>query len=126
MQQRQPRLGDILDDYCPRERRVTNHAVVAMVGEEVKQTRCTTCDAEHDYGTPGYRPSKKKDGPGTPFQEVLAGIPRSRADARSSPGRRAGRPNRAGRHEQTSRAMRRRWPPTVRRPASATDQFIAA
>ena len=31
MQQRQPRLGDILDDYCPRERRLTNHAVVASV-----------------------------------------------------------------------------------------------
>jgi hypothetical protein len=49
MQQRQLRLGDILDDYCPRERRLTNHAVVAMIGEEVKQTRCTTCDAEHEY-----------------------------------------------------------------------------
>src|SRR4249919_3382633 len=49
MQQRQLRLGDILDDYCPRERRVTNHAVVAMVGVDVKQTRCTTCDAEHEY-----------------------------------------------------------------------------
>ena len=30
--QRQLRLGDILDDYCPRERRVTNHAIVAMIG----------------------------------------------------------------------------------------------
>lgn len=48
-QQRQLRLGDILDDYCPRERRVTNHAVVAMIGPDVKQTRCTTCDAEHEY-----------------------------------------------------------------------------
>ena len=49
MQQRQPRLGDILDDYCPRERRLTNHAVVAMIDGDVKQTRCTTCDAEHEY-----------------------------------------------------------------------------
>ncbi len=49
MQQRQLRLGDILDDYCPRERRVTNHAVVAMVGDDVKQTRCATCDADHEY-----------------------------------------------------------------------------
>jgi hypothetical protein len=47
MDQRRLRLGDILDDYCPRERRVTNHAVVAMIEEDVKQTRCTTCDAEH-------------------------------------------------------------------------------
>jgi hypothetical protein len=49
MQQRRPRLGDVLDDYCPRERRVTNHVVVAMIEDEVKQTRCTTCDADHQY-----------------------------------------------------------------------------
>lgn len=49
MEQRRLRLGDIIDDYCPRERRLTNHAVVALVGDEVKQTRCSTCDAEHVY-----------------------------------------------------------------------------
>ena len=43
------RLGDLVDDYCPRERRLTNHAVVALVGEAIKQTRCTTCDAEHVF-----------------------------------------------------------------------------
>ena len=49
MQQRQPRLGDVLDDYCPRERRLTNHVIVAMIDDRVKQTRCTTCDADHEY-----------------------------------------------------------------------------
>jgi hypothetical protein len=49
MQQRRVRLGDVLDDYCPRERRVTNHAVVAMIEDDVKQTRCSTCDTEHEY-----------------------------------------------------------------------------
>ena len=49
MEQRQLGLGDVLDDYCPRERRVTNHAVVALVGKEIKLTRCTTCDTEHPY-----------------------------------------------------------------------------
>jgi hypothetical protein len=64
MQQSQPRLGDILDDYCPRERRVTNHAVVAMVGHDVKQTRCTTCDAEHAYRRAAVpRQRKKTDAP---------------------------------------------------------------
>src|SRR4051794_19290880 len=63
MQQRQLRLGDILDDYCPRERRLTNHAVVAMVGADVKQTRCTTCDTEHDYKHAKVpRQRKKADG----------------------------------------------------------------
>ena len=74
MEQRRLRLGDILDDYCPRERRVTNHAVVAMVEEDVKQTRCTTCDAEHVYKG-GQAPRRKKaGGTGKLYKQVLAGI----------------------------------------------------
>lgn len=49
MEQRPLRLGDIVDDYCPRERRITNHAIVAIVDNTIRQTRCTTCDAEHVY-----------------------------------------------------------------------------
>ena len=60
MQQRRPRLGDILDDYCPRERRITNHAVVAMIDDEVKQTRCTTCDADHEYKQAKIPPQRRK------------------------------------------------------------------
>ncbi len=74
MQQRQLRLGDILDDYCPRERRITNHAVVAMIGADVKQTRCTTCEAEHDYRHGKVPPQrKKKEAPGALFKQVLDG-----------------------------------------------------
>jgi len=60
MQQRRLRLGDILDDYCPRERRITNHAVVAMIEDEVKQTRCTTCDADHEYKAARVPPPRRK------------------------------------------------------------------
>jgi hypothetical protein len=49
MEQRPLRLGDIVDDYCPRERRLTNHAIVAVVEDAIKQTRCMTCDADHPY-----------------------------------------------------------------------------
>ena len=49
MPQRELRLGDTVDDYCPRERRITDHAVVAMIEDRVRQTRCTTCEAEHVY-----------------------------------------------------------------------------
>ena len=52
MEQRSLRLGDIVDDYCPRERRVTNHAIVAIVGDSVRQTRCSTCDTEHELKGP--------------------------------------------------------------------------
>jgi translation initiation factor IF-2 len=74
MEQRPLRLGDILDDYCPRERRVTNHAVVAMIEETVKQTRCSTCDTEHVYKG-GRAPRRKKpETTGALYKEVLAGI----------------------------------------------------
>ena len=77
MHQRQLRLGDILDDYCPRERRITNHVVVAMVDQEVKQTRCSTCDAEHEYKQARVPPQRKKKATaGALYQEVLAGMPR--------------------------------------------------
>ena len=82
MEQRRLRLGDILDDYCPRERRLTNHAVVAMVEETVKQTRCTTCDAEHPYKGGQTPRRRKKDGPSALYKEVLAG----KADTDVPPG----------------------------------------
>src|ERR1700730_16652996 len=77
MQQRQLRLGDILDDYCTRERRLTNHAVVAMVGDDVKQTRCTTCDAEHEYKHAKVpRQRRKNEPPAGLSSEVFANGPK--------------------------------------------------
>src|SRR5947208_14455897 len=77
MQQRQLRLGDILDDYCPRERRLTNHAIVAMMGPEVKQTRCTTCDAEHEYKQAKMPRHRRKSGtPAALYAQVLASGPK--------------------------------------------------
>jgi hypothetical protein len=77
MQQRQLRLGDILDDYCTRERRLTNHAVVAMVGSDVKQTRCTTCDTEHEYKHAKVpRKRRKSDSPAALYSQVAAGAPK--------------------------------------------------
>jgi hypothetical protein len=75
MQQRRLRLGDIVDDYCPRERRVTNHAVVAMIEDDIRQTRCATCDTEHEYKQ-GRMPTlrKKKDSTSAAYQEVLAAV----------------------------------------------------
>jgi hypothetical protein len=66
MLQRQPRVGDIVDDYCPRERRLSDHAVVAMVGDGICQTRCTTCDTEHGYREAKVPPSRKKGSPVLP------------------------------------------------------------
>jgi hypothetical protein len=75
MEQRRLRLGDILDDYCPRERRLTNHVVVAMIEEDVKQTRCSTCDAEHPYKGGKVPRRRKQETPTALYKEVLAGMP---------------------------------------------------
>jgi hypothetical protein len=75
MQQRRLRLGDILDDYCPRERRITNHAIVAMIDDQVKQTRCTTCDADHEYKQARVPPPRrKKESPAEHIPEEAASI----------------------------------------------------
>jgi hypothetical protein len=75
MQTRRLRLGDVVDDYCPRERRLSNHVVVAMVDDTIKQTRCTTCDFEHPYKD-GKLPArrKKKDATAVLYQQVLEGM----------------------------------------------------
>ena len=86
MQQRQLRLGDILDDYCTRERRLTNHAVVAMVGDDVKQTRCTTCDTEHEYKHAKVpRQRRKADSPAALYAQVSANAPKRVAPSQQAP-----------------------------------------
>jgi translation initiation factor IF-2 len=86
MQQRRLRLGDIVDDYCPRERRITNHAVVAMIEDAVKQTRCTTCDADHEYKeakVPAQR--RRKDASPPPAGDAPTATPRKRPAAEAPP-----------------------------------------
>jgi hypothetical protein len=77
MQQRRLRLGDVLDDYCPRERRITNHVVVAMVDDEVKQTRCSTCDAEHEYKAARVPPPRRRKA-AAGLADVAEGLARPR------------------------------------------------
>jgi hypothetical protein len=88
MKQRQLRLGDVLDDYCPRERRLTNHVVVAMIGEAVKQTRCTTCEAEHEYKQARLPRQRRKSEPAALYSQVLASAaPKKVAHERPEPSR---------------------------------------
>ncbi|HEY7288878.1 MAG TPA: hypothetical protein VH583_03500 [Vicinamibacterales bacterium] len=56
---------------------MTNHAVVAMVGDDVKQTRCTTCDAEHEYKHAKVpRQRRKGETPAALYNHVAAGAPK--------------------------------------------------
>jgi hypothetical protein len=74
MQQRRYRPGDVLDDYCPRERRITDHAIVAMIDDHIKQTRCVVCDAEHEYKDGKVPPQRRKKAPAALFSQVLDGL----------------------------------------------------
>jgi hypothetical protein len=46
---REPRLGDDIDDYCIRCKRVMNHAVVSVMNGEAAKVRCRTCHSDHDF-----------------------------------------------------------------------------
>ncbi len=43
------RLGDDLDDYCVRCKRIMNHSVVSVINSEPAKVRCRTCHSDHDY-----------------------------------------------------------------------------
>ena len=74
MQERRYRPGDVLDDYCPRERRITDHAIVAMIDDEIRRTRCGVCDAEHEYKEAKVPAPRRKTQPPALFNQVLDGI----------------------------------------------------
>ncbi len=73
MADKEYRLGDTIDDYCPRCRLLLNHAVASMLEEKVMKVICNTCHNEHPfrYGQGGK--DKKLPGPRpTLFEQVLA------------------------------------------------------
>jgi hypothetical protein len=74
MQERRHRPGDVLDDYCPRERRITDHAIVAMIDDEIRRTRCGVCDAEHEYKEAKVPAPRRKTQPPALFNQVLDGM----------------------------------------------------
>jgi hypothetical protein len=80
MEQRTLRLGDIVDDYCPRERRITNHAVVAIVEDAIRQTRCTTCEHEHEYKH-AREPRRRKKAVAALYEQVLSDVTNGQAGA---------------------------------------------
>ena len=65
------RLGDIIDDYCVKCRRVTNHAVVSLLDAKAAKVRCRTCYSDHDFRNEQAPPSKKDLKKAALFAEVL-------------------------------------------------------
>jgi hypothetical protein len=77
MADRPIRLGDVVDDYCPRCRLLLNHDVASLYQAAVAKVTCRTCYNTHDYRhgeVPAKRKSKKEDKK-TLMEQVLAGMP---------------------------------------------------
>ena len=68
------RLGDIIDDYCVKCKRIMNHAVVSMMNGEPAKVRCRTCHSDHDYRHEQAPPPKVDPRKQALFNEVLAKV----------------------------------------------------
>ena len=49
MAHKQLSAGDYVESRCTRCRTVTNHTIIAMVGDTPARVRCNTCASDHKY-----------------------------------------------------------------------------
>ena len=71
---RDSRLGDVIDDFCVKCRRLTNHSIVSLLDGKAAKVRCRTCYSDHDYRNEQAPPSKKDLKKAALFDEVLSSI----------------------------------------------------
>jgi hypothetical protein len=79
MLQRDVRLGDDIDDFCVRCKRVMNHAVVSVVGGIAAKVRCRICHSDHDFRHEQPPPPKVDSRKAALFNEVLKTVDPSAA-----------------------------------------------
>ena len=77
------RLGDLIDDYCPRCRLLLNHAIAGMVDGGVAKVVCQTCHTEHPYRH-GEGGKKKPEPRAALFDQVVAKLPSVPAEPATS------------------------------------------
>jgi len=71
---REARLGDIIDDYCVKCKRIMNHSVVSLLNGEPAKVRCRTCHSDHDYRHEQAPPPKVDPRKQALFNEVLSKV----------------------------------------------------
>jgi hypothetical protein len=54
------RLGDDIDDFCIKCKRVTNHSVLAIVDDAPAKVRCRTCYHEQEFRDSVAPPTKRE------------------------------------------------------------------
>ena len=67
------RLGDEIDDFCVKCRRITNHSVVSLVDSKPAKVRCRSCYSDHDFRR-GEAPPKKDTKKEKLLKEVLSPV----------------------------------------------------
>ena len=72
MDARPIRLGDVIDDYCPRCRLLLNHDVTSLTGTAVAKVTCRTCFNTHDYRHAEVPPKRSRKTVET--KKLFAGI----------------------------------------------------
>ena len=75
------RLGDDIDDYCVKCKRIMNHAVVSLMNDEPAKVRCRTCHQDHDYRHEQAPPPKVDPRKAALFKEVLQNVTGSQEGA---------------------------------------------
>jgi hypothetical protein len=75
MVDRAPRLGDVVEDYCPRCRLLLNHDVSSLAGTEAAKVTCRTCHNTHDFKHGQVPPKRKKNETKKLVEQVMAGLP---------------------------------------------------
>jgi hypothetical protein len=68
------RLGDEIDDYCVKCRRISNHSIVSLLDGKAAKVRCRSCYSDHDYRNEQAPPSKKDLKKAALFNEVLSAV----------------------------------------------------
>ena len=71
---RAARLGDDIDDFCVKCKRVMNHLVVSIVNSLPAKVRCRTCHSDHDFRNEQPPPPKVDPRKAALFNQVLENV----------------------------------------------------
>ena len=63
--------GDIIDARCSKCKAITNHTLIALVGDVPAKVQCNTCGGTHKYRMPAEKTAQAK-----PVKEKVARKPR--------------------------------------------------
>jgi len=91
------RLGDVIDDFCVKCKRLTNHSIVSLLNGSAAKVRCRTCYSDHDYRNEQAPPSKKDLKKAALFNAVLSSVAPAAAEEAdgAEPGKAAKKPGKS-------------------------------